>query len=60
MTDRFALQTFEKLCQSKIPNISIILQTSNYGLFIKIVAIKQQNNEYVSKKRQKACEGVLN
>jgi len=30
------------------------------GFFDEIVAIKQQNNEYVSKKRQKACEGVLN
>jgi len=27
---------------------------------MKIVAIKQQNNEYVSKRRQKACEGLLN
>jgi hypothetical protein len=32
----------------------------NIGLFMKIVAIKQQNNEYVPKKRQKACEGALN
>ena len=60
MTDRFALQTFEKLCQSKTSKYLLIhLQTSNYGFFIKIVAIKQQNNEYVSKKRQKACEGYL-
>jgi hypothetical protein len=29
------------------------------GFFMKIVAIKQQNNEIVSKKRQKACEGLL-
>jgi len=27
---------------------------------MKIVAIKQQNIEYVSKKRQKACEWLLN
>jgi hypothetical protein len=52
------LKNFLKLKLPEIVNYSSS-NNVNYGFFMKIVAIKQQNNEYVPKKRQKACEGLL-
>jgi len=48
---------------SKVNFLKYIYTSSNqgkYGYLMKIVAIKQQNNEYVTKKRQKTCEEIPN